>query len=33
VLTQLALSHGDDGAPVVQTAVTKAQRVGFSAGL
>jgi hypothetical protein len=33
VLTQLALSHGTNGAPVVQTVVTKAQRVGFSAGL
>jgi hypothetical protein len=31
VLTQLALRHGDDGAPVVQTAVITTHRVGFSA--
>jgi hypothetical protein len=33
VLTQLALSHGDGGAPVVQPALTTAHRVGFSVGL
>ena len=30
VLTQLALGHGVDGAPVTQTAVVTAHRVGFS---
>ena len=33
VLTQLALRHGDDGAPVTQTALVTAHRVGFSDAL